>query len=77
MTRRRGRGAERWSDDGTEHIIKYTDKTVVEGAKEAGKGMEKGSAGTYLTAKKGAKVTVHYTEKGTEKTAGGVKDAVD
>ena len=65
------------ADDGTEHTIKYTDKTVVEGAKESGKGMEKGSAETYLTSKKGAKITVHYTEKGAEKTAVGVKDAVD
>jgi VCBS repeat-containing protein len=59
--------------DGTEHTIKYTEKTTVEGAKDA----EKGSAETYLAGKKGAKVTVHYTEKGTEKTAVGVKDAVD
>jgi len=39
--------------------------------------VEKGSAETYLAAKKGAKITVHYTEKGGEKTAVGVKDAVD
>lgn len=63
--------------DGTEHTIKYTSKTTVEGAKDAGKGVEKGSVETYLGAKKGAKVTVHYTEKGAEKTAVGVKDAVD
>jgi hypothetical protein len=63
--------------DGTEHTIKYTDKTVVEGTKDTGKGVEKGSAETYLGAKKGAKITVHYTEKGGEKTAVGVKDAVD
>jgi hypothetical protein len=63
--------------DGTEHTIKYTEKTTVEGAKDAEKGAAKGSAETYLAGKKGAKVTVHYTEKGTEKTAVGVKDAVD
>ena len=63
--------------DGTEHTIKYTDQTVVEGTKDAGKGVEKGSAETFLGAKKGAKVTVRYTEKGAEKTAVGVKDAVD
>jgi hypothetical protein len=63
--------------DGTEHTFKYSEKTVVEGARDTGKGVEKGSAETYLTAKKGAKVTVHYTEKGAEKTAVGVKDAVD
>ena len=65
------------SADGTEHTIKYTGKTAVEGSKDAGKGVEKGSAETYLAAKKGATVTVHYTEKGSEKTAVGVKDAVD
>jgi hypothetical protein len=65
------------ADDGTEHTIKYTEKTTVEGAKDAGKGVEKGSAETYLAAKKGARITVHYTEKGGEKTAVGVKDAVD
>jgi hypothetical protein len=63
--------------DGTEHTIKYTDKTTVEGAKDVGKGVDKGSAETYLSAKKGSKITVHYTEKGAEKTATGVKDAVD
>jgi hypothetical protein len=62
--------------DGTEHTIKYTDKTVVEGTKDTGKGIEKGSAETYLGAKKGGKVTVKYTEKAGEKTAVGVKDAV-
>ena len=65
------------ASDGTEHTIKYTDKTVVEGTKETGKGVGKGSAETYLGAKKGAKVTVHYTEEGGKKTATGVKDAVD
>ena len=64
-------------EDGTEHTIKYTEKTTVESAKDTGKGVEKGSAESYLTAKKGAKITVHYTEKGGEKTAVGVKDAVD
>ncbi len=63
--------------DGTEQTFKYTGKTTVEGTKDAGKGVGKASADTYLEAKKGAKVTVHYTEKGAEKTAVGVKDAVD
>ena len=61
--------------DGTEHTIKYTETTTVEGSKDAGKGVEKGSAETYLVAKKGAKITVHYTEKGAEKIAVGLKDA--
>jgi hypothetical protein len=49
--------------DGTEHTIKWTDQTTMEGAKDTGKGIEKGS-----------KVAVKYTEKGGEKTAVGVKD---
>lgn len=49
--------------DGTEHTIKWTDKTTMEGAKDTNKGVEKGS-----------KVAVKYTEKGGEKTAVGVKD---
>jgi hypothetical protein len=61
--------------DGTEHTIKYTDQTTVKGAKDAGKGVETGSVDTYLDAKKGATVTVKYTEKGGEKTAVGIKDA--
>jgi hypothetical protein len=63
------------TSDGTEHTIKWTDKTTVEGAKDSAKGMEKGSAATYDGAKEGSKVTVRYTEKGGEKTAVAVKDA--
>jgi hypothetical protein len=63
------------SADGTEHTMKWTDKTVVKGTKDTGKGVEKGSVDTYLGAKKGSQVTVDYTEKAGEKTATGVKDA--
>ncbi len=48
--------------DGTEHTIKWTDKTTVEGGKDVGKGVEEGS-----------KVSVKYTEEAGEKTAVGVK----
>lgn len=61
--------------DGTEHTVKWTDKTVVKGTKDTGKGVEKGSVDTYMGAKKGSQVTVEYTEKAGEKTATGVKDA--
>jgi Cu/Ag efflux protein CusF len=50
--------------DGTEHTIKWTDKTTVDGAKDIGEGVAEGS-----------KVTVKYTEKAGEKTAVGVKTA--
>ena len=50
--------------DGTEHTIKWTDKTTMEGGKDVGEGVAQGS-----------KVTVKYTEKAGEKTAVGVKTA--
>lgn len=61
--------------DGTEHTIKYTDQTTIKAGKDTGKAVEAGSVDTYLDAKKGATVTVKYTEKGGEKTAVGIKDA--
>ena len=63
--------------DGTEQTFKYTEKTTVEGTKDAGKGIDKASTDTYLAGKKGAKVTVKYVDKGADKTAVGVKDAVE
>ena len=61
--------------DGTEHTIKYTDKTTVKAAKGTGKGVEKAGADAFLAGKEGTKVTVKYTEAGGEKTAVGIKDA--
>jgi Cu/Ag efflux protein CusF len=52
------------AEDGTEHTIKWTDKTTMEGLKDTSKGIEEGT-----------KVSVKYTEKGGEKTAVGVKAA--
>ncbi len=49
--------------DGTEHTIKWTDKTTMKGGKDVGEGIAEGS-----------KVSVKYTEKAGEKTAVGVKD---
>ncbi len=63
------------TSDGTEHTIKWTDKTTVTGAKDAGKGVADASAATYDGAKEGTKVTVKYTEKGGEKTAVAIKEA--
>ena len=50
--------------DGTEHTVKWTDKTTIEGGKDVGEGVAEGS-----------KVSVKYTEKGGEKTAVAVKKA--
>jgi len=63
------------TSDGTEHTIKWTDKTTVEGAKATGKGVADASTATYDGAKEGTKVTVKYTEKGGEKTAVAIKEA--
>jgi hypothetical protein len=52
------------ADDGTEHTIKWTEKTTLEGVKDADKDMKEGSH-----------LTVKYTEKGGEKTAVGIKKA--
>jgi Cu/Ag efflux protein CusF len=49
--------------DGTEHTIKWTDKTSIKGGKDVGD-----------TIKEGSKVSVKYSEKAGEKTAVGVKD---
>src|SRR5208337_3764847 len=59
-------------------IVKSVDKgtkTMVEGAKGAGKGMADAGAATYDGTKEGTKVTVKYTEKAGEKTAVAVKEA--
>ena len=61
--------------DGTEHTIKWTDKTTVKGVDASGKAIAAGSVDTYDGLKEGAKVSVKYTEKGGEKTAVAIKDA--
>ncbi len=61
--------------DGTEQTVKWTNKTAVQGAKGAGKGVADASTAAYDGTKEGTKVTVKYTEKGGEKTAVAVKEA--
>ena len=56
------------SADGTEHAFKYTGDTTVHGIEGAAKA-------TDLGAKKGTHVAIHYTGKGTEKTADAIEDA--
>ena len=63
------------TSDGTEHTIKWTDKTTVAGVDATGKGVAAGSVDTYNGLKEGTKVSVKYTEKGGEKTAVAIKDA--
>ncbi len=59
------------SADGTEHAIKYTDRTSVKTAK----GIDKAGADTWLGAKEGSKVTVRYTSKAGEDSSVGDKDS--
>jgi hypothetical protein len=63
------------TSDGTEHTIKWTDKTTMKGVDATGKAVAAGSVDTYDGLKDGAKVSVKYTEKGGEKTAVAIKDA--
>ncbi len=63
------------ASDGTEHTIKWTDKTTVKGVDASGKAVAAGSVDTYDGLKEGSKVSVKYTEKGGEKTAVAIKDA--
>ena len=55
--------------DGTEHTIKFADKTAVHGARESAKATETGAKDTFHGLEEGTDVVAHYTEKGTEKTA--------
>lgn len=52
------------TEDGTEHTIKWTDKTTVKGGKDVGDSISEGT-----------KVSVKYSEEGGEKTAVAVKHA--
>jgi hypothetical protein len=51
--------------DGTEHTIHFVDKTAVHGAKATAEA----SRDAFHGLKEGSEVAVHYTEKGSEKTA--------
>lgn len=56
------------ADDGTEHTIKYTDQTVVKGAKGTAKGVEKGATDAGTDAEKGTKDAGKGVEKGSVDT---------
>jgi hypothetical protein len=51
--------------DGTEHTIHFVDKTAVHGAEATAEA----SKDAFHGLKEGSEVAVHYTEKGSEKTA--------
>lgn len=64
--------------DGTEHVVKYTDKTIFHHAKaateDAGKDAKKATVDTYMAGLEGGHAIVRYTEKGADKVAVGVED---
>ena len=51
--------------DGSEHTIKFVDRTTIHGAEAA----EMGAKDAFHGLKEGTEVVAHYTETGTEKTA--------
>lgn len=59
------------AEDGTEHTIKYTDRTSI----RVGKEVKHGGVDAWLETKEGAKVTVSCTSKAGKETAIAVKDA--
>ena len=60
--------------DGTEQAFKYTPKTIMHVSKETGRDAMKASVDTYMAGKEGTHVVIHYTGKGTDKTAVAVHD---
>jgi hypothetical protein len=55
--------------DGTEHTIKFVDKTTVHGVKAGADATATGAKDSFHGLKEGTEVVAHYTAKGTEKTA--------
>ena len=60
--------------DGSEHALRYTEKTTVKGYRDADMDAKKGAADTYLRGKEGTHVVVRYTDKGADKVVNGVND---
>jgi|SRR5579862_1754930 len=60
--------------DGTEHVFRYTEKTSVHAAHEAGKEAKAGAVDTYMAGKEGSHAVVHYTGEGADQTAVHVED---
>lgn len=60
--------------DGSEEVFKYTDKTMVRGAKATEEAVKTGAVDSYMAGKEGTHVIVRYLGKGDDKTAVGIKD---
>jgi hypothetical protein len=55
--------------DGSEHTIKFVDKTTVHGVEASAQGTATGAKDSFHGLKEGSEVVAHYTAEGTEKTA--------
>jgi hypothetical protein len=55
--------------DGSEHSVKFADKTTVHGVKAGAKDTAMGAKDTFHGLKEGTEVVAHYTTEGAEKTA--------
>ena len=55
--------------DGTEHSIKFVDKTTVHGVKAGAHETEMGGKDAFHGLQEGTEVVAHYSEKGADKTA--------
>lgn len=62
------------TEDGAEHVFKYTEKTSIHGSKDAAKDAKTGALDTYFAGKEGSQVVVRYVKKGGDDVATGVDD---
>jgi len=60
--------------DGTDHVFKYSDKTLVRGYHESSKEAKAGVVDSYFKGKEGSEVVVHYTKVGGDDVASKVAD---
>jgi hypothetical protein len=60
--------------DGTVQVLKFTDKTTIEGADATGKAVATAGSTAFSATKEGSDVVAHYVVRGSEKTATGVHE---
>src|SRR3984885_2688234 len=60
--------------DGTEHTVKFVDKTTVRGLKAGAEDTAMGAKDNFHGLKEGTDVVAHYTEKGNNKTDDGTEE---
>jgi hypothetical protein len=60
--------------NGTVEVLKFTDKTTIEGTEAAGKAVATTGSAAFSATKEGSDVIAHYVVRGSEKTATGVHE---